>query len=154
MKNAMLIVLISLVSFNLFAQKKIEVKNVCCKNDTTMVFSITDKDLSAEFEKINKYFGEPKSCKPGEIIWSDVEVPNIGKGLQIKLVDGILTIKNENIKFRKFSSIKNKNCKLRCLEENQQRQINIIIMDENKKNIINTNALKTASIKYLESIIK
>jgi hypothetical protein len=142
------------MSVSLLAQKKIEVKSVQCKAETAFVFSITDKDLNAEFENLNKYYGEPKSCKPGEIIWSNIEVPNVGKDLQITMVDGILTMKNESTKFRKFSSSKNKNCRLRCLEENQQRQINITIMDENEKNIINTNALKTVSIKYLESIIK
>ncbi len=154
MKNAMLIILVTLMSVNLFAQKKVEAKSVFCKKDTTMVFSITDKDLNVEFEKLNKYFSEPKSCKPGEIIWSDLEVPNVGKGLKIKVVDGILTTKDGNAKFRKFTSIKNKNCKLKCIKENQQRQLNITILDENDRNIINSTALKTASIKYLESIIK
>lgn len=157
MRKIILSVLVVLIGLNLYAQK-LNTISLLGKTDTTYQFTITGKNLDQELSKLKTTFGKPLSESPGAIIWDKVEIPSVGKDLQIKLIDGLLTVKEDNANFKSFKNTKNKNksknCQLKCLDENQNRQIYFTVMDKDNNNIINNAIMKKAVIVYLQDILK
>jgi hypothetical protein len=156
MKNLFLITIAVMFALNLFSQQRIDAISISEKTETVYKFSLTGKNLDSELNKLNEKFGEPTTSEPGKIIWTNIEISNIGQNLQIEITDGLLTIKNDKAKYKHFKKSRNKNksknCKLKCLEENEYRQL-VFTITENERNIINNKELKEAAQKYLSNII-
>ncbi|MBP6978392.1 MAG: hypothetical protein KBB71_08775 [Lentimicrobiaceae bacterium] len=146
------------IGLSLYSQEqKVNSISILGKTDTTYQFTITGKNLDNELGKLNTTFGKPLTESEGEIIWNKVDIPNIGNDLQIKMVDGLLTIKGNSAKFKPFKDTENKNksknCQLKCLDENENRQLYFTVMDKDNNNIIGNDKMRIDMIEFLESVI-
>jgi hypothetical protein len=159
MKKLFLSAIAIFIGLSLYSQQE-KVSSICIlgKTDTTYQFTITGKNLDEELSKLKTNLGKPFTESEGEIIWNNVDIPNIGNDLQLKLVDGLLTTKRSTAKFKPFKDTKNKNksknCQLKCLDENKNRQFYFTVLDKDNNNIIVNKTMKIAVNEYLENIIK
>jgi len=139
-------------------QQKVKSISIFGKSDTTYKFTITGKDLDEELSKLKTSLGKPLTESEWVIIWNNVNIPNVGNDLQLKLVDGLLTTKGCDARFKPFVDTKNKNksknCQLKCLDENKNRRLYFTVMDKANNNIVVNEAMKVAVTEYLENIIK
>ena len=159
MKKLFLSAIAIFIGLTLYSQQqKVNPISIIGKTNTTYQFTITGKNLDEELSKLKTNLGKPLTESEGEIIWNNINIPNIGDDLQLKMVDGLLTTKGNTAKFKPFKYTKNKNkskyCQLKCLDENKNRQLCFTVLDKDNNNIIANEAMKMSVNEYLENIVK
>jgi hypothetical protein len=156
MKKVFLMLIVLMLGAELHSQPWVNVLSIPQKSDTVYQFSLLGKNLDADLANIRLAFGTPVSESPGEVIWEKIDIPDIGTGLKIRMVDGLLTTNKHSGKCVPFKETKNKNksknCLLKCMKENQARSLNFTISC-NDLNAVNTVSKARITIAYLEKII-
>ena len=110
MKKLFLSAIAIFIGLTLYSQQqKVNPISIIGKTNTTYQFTITGKNLDEELSKLKTNLGKPLTESEGEIIWNNINIPNIGDDLQLKMVDGLLTTKGNTAKFKPFKYTKNKN---------------------------------------------
>lgn len=161
MKNIIFIALF-LITTSLFSQvskSNIAVNMQYMTNDTLSTFTIKNPQSTDQFiDNMLKYFGKPEKHEVGKIVWTNVNIPNIGKELTVRLVDCITFMdKNGDLIDAPFKNEKEKAEFLSTVntgKEKKFRYVDVIICDANLVNIINTKREADIAEDLFEKIFK
>ncbi len=123
-------------------------------NDTVRTFSFGYMDLDTCKYKLAKFWGEPTHNTTGNVIWTSMEIPNIGKELNINLTDMFCAMVKNNMKCVSFKDEKDKENKLLNIKPSQSRKLELTITDKENKDIIMDKSKVEFMLQYLEKILK
>ncbi|NLL28901.1 MAG: hypothetical protein GX259_08890 [Bacteroidales bacterium] len=159
MKNIIFIALF-LITTSLFSQVEmshIGVNKQFMSKDTLSTFTLIKPENTDHFiDNMLAHFGRPDIHEAGRILWSDVEITNIGKELTVKLKDGILFInENGDLVETPFKDEKDKAENLSNMNSSKQKKyrfVDIAICDAEGLNIINTKHEVDVAKNLLEKI--
>ena len=158
MKKTIIVILLMFLTSTSFSQTKkcpIGVGKQYNTKDTTSTFGLMNiLNFDNSRDSLVKFWGTPEKNETGQIRWTHIEISNIGKDLNILLVDRICTMEKSDLSCISFKDKEDKEKKLKELKSNQSREIEITITNKDGKNIID-NKTKTEIIKtLLENIVE
>jgi|AntAceMinimDraft_17_1070374.scaffolds.fasta_scaffold168836_1 hypothetical protein len=158
MKKTIFIILLAFLSLHSFSQTKknsIGVNKQYNTPDTTRSFVLMNiLNFDNSKDSLIKFWGKPKNNETGQISWTHIDIPNVGKDLNVILTDRICTIEKGYMMCIQFKDKEDKEMKMKNLKSNQLRDIEITITNQVGKNIINSKT-KTEIVKtLLESIVE
>jgi hypothetical protein len=153
MRKTIILILLGFTAISTYSQKQkdiIGVNELYNQKDTTRTFGLY-RSLNFDncIDSLVKFWGAPAKNETGKIIWSNIEIPGIGKELTIELHDGIYKkLDDGNTIYIPFESQKDKEKEIRKLKSNQWREIEIIVTNKDGRNII-TDKTNTEIIKKM-----
>ena len=152
MKKILLITLFAFFALYSFSQKEkgsIGVNKQYGTADTTSTFALMKaSSFDNNIERLIKFWDTPKLNETGQIKWTNIDIPDVGKNLNVTLTDRICTAGEVDIVCIPFKDKEDKEIKMRDLKSNQYRDIEITITNQEGKNIINSKE-KTETVKTL-----
>jgi hypothetical protein len=122
------------------------------KNDTTHTFNIYAENLDSVRQILINYFGTPSKNSVGILQWTNKEITNLGKELEIHFNDKICTNNEMYISYKPFKSEKDKQRRIKELNPNQYRSILISFNSKDGNNIINSKTKAHEVAELLEEI--
>jgi hypothetical protein len=123
--------------------------------DTIRTFNFFQINIDTCRSRLIKYWGTPTQNTTGIMMWTNMEIPNIGKDLRINLSDQFCTKEeNGNMICKSFLNEKDKAKKIKNQKPNQFRDVLITITDKANKDIIMDKTKAVIMIQLLERIIQ
>ena len=141
MKKLIFLAFTVALTTSLFGQDNknhIEINSQFNPIDTSRTYTIFNTDFDSCRYKLLKYWGTPSINETGSIIWTNIEIPNIGKELKIVLTDWICwkDEKYGDTFCNVFTDENDKSEKLNKYKSDRARHLEIIIKNKLDKNII------------------
>ena len=158
MRKTILLFILAFIAITTYSQAQkniISVNEMYFPKDTTRSFGF-QKSLNFDncIDSLMKFWGTPSTNETGKIIWSNIEIPSIGKELTVELHDGIYKkLDDGNTVYFQFDSKKDKKKRIRKLKSTQWREVEIIISNKDGLNIINDKAKTDVIKKMLTKIV-
>lgn len=158
MKKIIIIILFAFFTISTYSQIQkfvVSVNEFYFQRDTCRTFGFY-KSLNFDncIDSLIKFWGAPAKNETGKIIWSDVEIYDIGKELTVELHDGIYKkLDDGNIIYSQFESANDKDKQIRKLKPKQWREVEIIITNKDGLNIINDKVKADVIKKMLTKIV-
>ena len=160
MKKAGIIFIIIIFLFQTgYSQKKSKIKAVPVIREYWL-FCI-EQDIDSARAKIIRKFGIPENNELGEnfdntygiIEWENINIPEIGNDITIRMLDYILNNESKLSNSFLLKSEEDKNERVANLKKKERRELMLKFKDKNGVNIICDKDLKTKMVNYIEAII-
>ena len=158
MKKVLLITLFAffaLYSFSQTEKSSIGVNKQYSTPDTTRTFALMNAlNFDNNIDRLIKFWDKPELNEAGQIRWAHIDIPNVGKDLNVKLTERICTLEKDDMTCVPFKDKEDQEMKMKNLKSNQYRDIEIIVTNQDGKNIIDSKTKSEAIKTLLESIVE